>query len=103
MNNLIIDNINSSFSLEQSLSNIINNISKEESILSEILTLQEKILLDTKKLSYNVDSYILINESMNTIIKNIINLKIVTQSELENMQKILDKMNILNEDDEFEE
>ncbi|MDD4698989.1 MAG: hypothetical protein PHV07_01870 [Oscillospiraceae bacterium] len=93
----------SDISLEQAITDIIESLALEETALSEILNSESEIVLKTNKISNNIDDYIAVNESVNSIIKNVFRLQMMLQFELDNAEFILQKSREYYENDDLEE
>ena len=93
----------SSASLEQALTDIIKSIAVEETALSNILNLEREMIEKTNNRSRNLEEFISANESVNSIIKNVIKLQMLMQIKLEYVEGLLQRIEDFNENDEMEE
>lgn len=92
-----------SVSLEQALTDVIESIALEETALSNILNSEGEIIQKTKNIACNTDMFVSVNESVNSIIKNIARLKMLIQFKLEDAGKLLQMIIDFDEDDDLEE
>ena len=92
-----------SVSLEQAITDIINSIAMEEAALSNILNSEGEIIQKTKNVACDVDELVSVNESVNSIIKNVARLQMLIQFKLEDAEKLLQKIMDFNEDEDLEE
>jgi len=88
-------------SLEQAITDIINSIAMEETALSNILNSEGELIQKTKNVACDVDDLVLLNESVNDVIKNIAKLQMLIQFKLEDAEKLLHKL--MDFDDDLEE
>ena len=88
-------------SLEQAITDIINSIAMEEAALSNILNSEGELIQKTKNVACDVDDLVLLNESVNDVIKNIAKLQMLIQFKLEDAEKLLHKL--MDFDDDLEE
>ncbi len=93
----------SSDSLEQALNDIIKSIAEEEIALSKILDFEGEIIQEAKKGARNIKEFVSVNESVNSIIENVIRLQKLTQVKLEFADELLQSIRDLSECDEEEE
>lgn len=93
----------SSASLEQALADIIKSIAVEETALSNILNLERAMIEKTNNRSRNLEEFMSANESVNSVIKNVIKLQMLMQIKLEYIEGLLQKIEEFNENDELEE
>ena len=92
-----------SISLEQALANVIESIALEETALSHILNSQGEILQKTKQDAMSTDELVSVNESVNSIIKNVVKLQMLLQFKLEDTEELLKSIMDFNENSELEE
>ena len=92
-----------SVSLEQALTDIIKSIASEETTLSSILNLEREMIEKAKSGTRNIGEFISINESINSIIKNVIKLQMLTQIKLEYAEELFEKMDRFDDAEEQEE
>jgi hypothetical protein len=93
----------SSASLEQALTDIIKSIAEEEIALSKILNFEGEIIQKARKGARNIKEFVSVNESVNSIIENVIKLQKLTQVKLEFAEELLRGSWNFNECDEQEE
>lgn len=90
----------SSDSLEQVLNDVIESIAEEEIALSKILDFEGEIIQEAKKGARNIKDFVSVNESVNSIIENVIRLQKLTQVKLEFADELLQIIRNYNECDE---
>lgn len=90
-------------SLEQAITDVIESLAIEGTALSGILKSEGEILQKTKNMSNNLDEFIAVNETVNSIVKNVFRLKMLIQFELENTEEMLKKIKDYYENDGLEE
>ena len=93
----------SAISLEQAITDVIESLAIEGTALSGILNSEGEIVRKTKNISNNISDYISVNETVNSIIKNVFRLQMLMQFELDNTEEILQKIGEYYEKDELEE
>jgi len=93
----------SSASLEQALNDIIKSIAEEEVAFSKIINFEDEIIQKAKKGARNIKDFVSVNESVNSIIENVIRLQKLTQVKLEFAEELLQSIRDCNECDEEEE
>jgi hypothetical protein len=98
MNSMLISSI-----LEQAVAKVIKATAIEKTALSEILNLKNDIFQKAKTDSVNLEEFVCINESVNSLIRNIIQVQRVTQIKLQLMEKLLQKIEDLDENSTLEE
>lgn len=92
-----------SVSLEQALTDIVETIAMEETALSNILKSEGDVIQKANNVTGNIDEFISVNESVNSIIKNVARLQILIQFKLEDTKKLLQEMDYYDIYDELEE
>jgi len=90
-------------SLEQAITNVIESLAIEGAALSGILNSEGEIVLKTNKISNNIDDFVSVNESVNSIVKNVFRLQMMLQFELDNTEQMLQKAEEYYENDDLEE
>jgi len=98
-----IEALISDISLETVITNVIESLALEETALSVILVSEGEILLETAKISDNINEFIAINESVNNIVKNVFKLQIMLQFQLDNAEHMLERADEYFNGDELEE
>ncbi|MDF2686059.1 MAG: hypothetical protein K0S55_1240 [Clostridia bacterium] len=93
----------SAISLEQAITDVIQSLAIEGTALSGILNSESEIIQKTKNISNNINDFISINETVNSVVKNVFRLKMLIQFELENTEEMLQKIKKYYENDELEE
>ncbi|MBP2642745.1 MAG: hypothetical protein H6Q67_632 [Firmicutes bacterium] len=89
--------------LEQALNDIVRSITEEEVAISKILNFEGEIIQKAKKGARNIKSFISVNESVNSVIENVIKLQKVTQDKLEFVEELLQGIGDFNKCDDQEE
>ena len=89
----------SAVSLEQAISDVIESLAVEGTALSSILNSEGEFVSKTAHISNNIDDYIAVNESVNSIIKNVFRLQMLMQFELDNTEEMLQKIECYYDDD----
>lgn len=92
-----------SVSLEQAITDVINSIAMEESALSNILNAEGEIIQKAKNMACNTDDFVSVNESVSSVIKNIVRLQMLIQFKLEDAGRLLQRLMDFNEGDDLEE
>ncbi|MBP2653561.1 MAG: hypothetical protein H6Q73_1130 [Firmicutes bacterium] len=90
-------------SLEQALNDIIKSIAAEEIALAKILNLEGEIIQKSRKGARNIKEFVVVNESVNSIIENIIKLQRLTQDKLDFLEGLFQGSGCFKECDELEE
>ena len=103
MNKSMFTSPNSPSIMEQTVANIIKAVASEETALSNILNLESEIIQKAKNVSANLEEFVSINESVNSIIRNITKVQMMTQIKLQQMEELIQKIENLNENDTLEE
>ena len=98
-----ITNPLSDISLEQAITDVIESLALEGTAIGGILNSENEIVFKTKKISNSIDDFIAVNESVNSIIKNVFRLQMMLQFELDNTEQMLQKSGKYYENDELEE
>lgn len=93
----------SSACLEQTLNDIIKSIAEEEIAFSKILNFEGEIIQKAKRGARNIKDFISVNESVNSMIENVIRLQKLTQVKLEFAEELLQSIRECNSWDEKEE
>jgi len=92
-----------SASLEKALTDITKSIVAEEAAISNILNLEREMIEKTKNGTRNLKEFISVNESINSVIKNVTKLQMLTQIKLEHIDELLLNIRDFDECDELEE
>lgn len=92
-----------SVSLEQALTDIIESIAVEETALSGVLSSEGDILQKAKNAACTTDELICVNESVNSIIKNVARLQVLLQFKLDDIGALLKRIADIDEDFDLEE
>lgn len=90
----------SSASLEQALNDIIKSIAEEELALSKILDFEGEIIQKSRKDTRNIKEFVAVNDSVNSVIENVIRLQKLTQAKLEFAEELLQNLGECNECEE---
>jgi len=93
----------SNISLEAAITNVIQSLALERTALSVILVSEGEILLETAKISNNIEDFLSVNESVNNIVKNVFKLQMMLQFQLDNTEMLLQKAEEYCESDDMEE
>lgn len=89
--------------LEQAVTDVIKAFAIEETVLSNILNLESEIIQKAKNDSANLEEFVALNESVNSIIRNITKVKIMTQIKLQNLKKLMQTIENLYKNEVLEE
>jgi hypothetical protein len=89
--------------LEQAVTDVMAAVAIEETALSNILNLVSGIIPKAKNNSANLEEFVAINESVNSVIRNITKIQMMTQIKLQRMEALIQKLENLNEDNYLEE
>lgn len=92
-----------SVSLEQAVTDIIESIAMEEAAVSNILNSEGEMIQKFKNISRNVQEYVLLNKSINDVMKNTLKLQMLLQSKLEEAEGLLQAIELSDEYNEPEE
>ena len=103
MNKSMFTSPNSPSILEQTVANIIKTVASEETALSNILNLESEIIQKAKNVSVNLEEFVSINESVNSIIRNITKVQMMTQIKLQQLEELIQKIENPNENEALEE
>lgn len=103
MSRSISNTRNSSASMEQALNDIIRSIAEEEIALSNILNAESEIIQRARKGARNIRDFVSVNESVNSIIENVIKLQKLTKVKLEFVEELLQSIGNFSKCDEQEE
>ena len=90
----------SSANLEQALNDIIKSIAEEEIALSKILDFEGEIIQKARKDARNIKDFISVNDSVNSVIENVIRLQKLTQVKLDFAEELLQNIGERNECEE---
>ena len=74
---------------EQALADIMESIAMKDAALSRILNAEGEILQKATRISGNTDAFINVNESVNSVMRNVTRLQMLLQFELENVEALL--------------
>ncbi|MGE5581250.1 MAG: hypothetical protein ACM3X9_01790 [Bacillota bacterium] len=99
----MFNNPNSLSNLEQAFKDVIKTVAVEETALSNILNLESDLLQKAKNNSMNLEEFVSINESVNSIMRNITKVQMMTQIKLHFVEELLQKSENLDENDALEE
>jgi hypothetical protein len=94
---------NSSSILEQAVANVIKAAAIEETALANILNLESDIIQKAKNVAANLEEFVSINESVNSIIRNITKVQMLIQIKLQFVEDLLQKIDNFEENDDLEE
>jgi hypothetical protein len=89
--------------LQQAITDIIESIAMEEAALGKILAAEGEILIKAKKDSGEMQEFVCVNESVNSLVRNISMLQQLLQYELDDAKKLLQQAEDLSDYDELEE
>jgi hypothetical protein len=89
--------------LEQAVTNIIKAVAIEKAALADILNLESEIIKKAKTESVNLEEFVAINESVNSIISNINKVQTLTQSKMQDLQNLLNQIADLTQNYPLEE
>ncbi len=93
----------SSHILNQAVTDIIKAVTIEETALSNILNFISDITQQAKNNSANLEEFVSLNESVNSILRNITKVQMMTQMKLQHMGELIQKIESINENDTLEE
>ena len=93
----------SSAGLEEALKNIVKSIKDEETAVTYILNLEKEIIQKAKSSARNVDEFVSVNESVNSVINNLIKLQMMMQIKLKYIEELLENIEYFDGNDELEE
>jgi len=74
---------------EQALADIMESIAMKDAALSRILNAEGEMLQKATRISGNTDAFINVNESVNSVMRNVTRLQMLLQFELENVEALL--------------
>ncbi|AUS97940.1 hypothetical protein CDQ84_00705 [Clostridium thermosuccinogenes] len=74
---------------EQALADIMESIAMKDTALSRILNAEGEMLQKATRISGNTDAFINVNESVNSVMRNVTRLQMLLQFELENVEALL--------------
>ncbi|PNT94230.1 hypothetical protein CDQ83_12350 [Clostridium thermosuccinogenes] len=74
---------------EQALADIMESIAMKDAALSRILNAEGEMLQKATRISGNTDTFINVNESVNSVMRNVTRLQMLLQFELENVEALL--------------
>ena len=74
---------------EQALADIMESIAMKDTALSRILNAEGEMLQKATRISGNTDTFINVNESVNSVMRNVTRLQMLLQFELENVEALL--------------
>ena len=89
--------------LQQAVTDIIESIAMEDAALGKILAADSEILEKAKKDSGGIGEFVCVNESVNSLMRNISMFQMLLQYELEDANKLLQQAEDLSDYDELEE
>ena len=93
----------SSAALKQAVADIINAIAAEETALSNILSLENDLIQKAGSISTNLEEFVAINESVNSVIRTITKVQTLTQIKLQHLKELIQAIEDLPENDGLEE
>ena len=93
----------SSAGLEETLKDIVKSIIDEETAVTHILNLEKEIIQKAKSSARNVDEFVSVNESVNSVINNLIKLQMMMQIKLKYIEELLENIEYFDGNDELEE
>jgi hypothetical protein len=90
--------------LKQAVAGIMNAAAAEGTALSGMLDIEHEILDKAKKLSANLEEFVAINESVNSVLKSINKVQLMTQIKLQYLDELLEQIDETDGgDDDLEE
>jgi hypothetical protein len=89
--------------LEQAVTDVIKAIGIEETALASILILESDIIQKAKNDSASLEEFVALNESVNSIIREITKVQMMTRIKLQNMKELIHQIENADEDDDLEE
>lgn len=81
--------------LDQVVTDLIKAVAIEETALSNILELESDIIRKAKTDAVNLEEFVAVNESVNTLIGKIAEVQTVTSTKLREMKELVQKMESL--------
>jgi hypothetical protein len=89
--------------LEQAVTNVIKAVAIEKTALADILSLESEIIQKAKTDSVNLEEFVAINESVNSIISNINKVQTLTQIKMQHLQNLINQIEDLTQNYPLEE
>ncbi|HOQ24857.1 MAG TPA: hypothetical protein PLI94_08400 [Bacillota bacterium] len=74
--------------LEQAVADVIKVIDLEETVLSHILELVKEMIQQAKENAVSLEQFVSVNESADSIIKNIAKIQVITKDKLQQMRRL---------------